>query len=313
MDLFNDKSMEAAFRYARAQTAHYSKSFYLSSAMLPKERRWATYALYGFCRYADNIIDNPRNRSAQELIDEIDYMSNELVIAYHRWESEHPILKPFIWVAQKHGIPIEYPLDLLKGVKMDIQKNRYENFDELYLFCYRVAGVVGLMMTHVLGYKSKDAFFYAEKLGIAMQLTNILRDVQEDKNMNRIYLPMDELEAHGLVTKDVMNERMNGKMKKFMRFQIKRALQYYSEANQGIRLLNTETQFAIYAASRIYEGILKKIEARNYDPFKGRVYVKQGKKFLILLFEIIKTKINQLGELIFPSAYMAGMDDKGKA
>ncbi|MBN2709455.1 MAG: phytoene/squalene synthase family protein [Calditrichaceae bacterium] len=286
-----DKSLEAAFRYARSQTAHYSKSFFFSATFLPKEKRWETYALYGFCRYADNIIDNPRGRTTEELIEEVNSVIREIKIAYRLGESEHPIIKSFIHVAKKRNIPIEYPLELMEGVKMDLTRNRYNNFDELYQFAYRVAGVVGLMMSYVLGYKDESALVYAEQLGVAMQLTNILRDVKEDKEMNRIYLPLDELERFGLTEEDVLSEKMNVRMRRLMKFQVKRAHRYYHEADKGIKMLTPNTQFAIYSASRIYQGILMKIEARNYNPFLGRVFVKQSKKMLILFSEIWKSRI----------------------
>jgi len=282
---------KASFEHARMQTAHYSKSFYISARMLPRERRWATYALYGFCRYADNLIDNPRSRTTKELEEEVNSISKELRRAYRTGESEHPILKPFIIVALRYGIPIEYPLELLKGVLMDIKATRYQTFDDLYLFCYRVAGVVGLMMTYVLGYKSCNAFHYAEKLGIAMQLTNILRDIKEDKNMGRIYLPLEELARFGVSEDDIMNERMTPNFRQLMQFQVERAHQYYEQADKGIPMLERKAQFAIYSASKIYQGILRKIEARDYNSFMGRVFVPQMKKFGILVQEIIATRL----------------------
>ena len=282
---------KASFEHARMLTAHYSKSFYISARMLPRERRWATYALYAFCRYADNMIDNPRSRTTKELEAEVNFISRELKTAYRTGESEHPILKPFIAVALKYGIPIEYPLELLKGVLMDINTTRYKTFDELYLFCYRVAGVVGLMMTYVLGYKSDKAFQYAEKLGIAMQLTNILRDIKEDKNMGRIYLPQEELVHFGVTEDDMINERMTANFRGLMQFQVERAHQYYKEADKGIPMLERKAQFAIYSASKIYQGILRKIEARDYNSFLGRVFVPQMKKIGILLQEIFLTRM----------------------
>ena len=282
---------KASFEHARMLTAHYSKSFYISARMLPRERRWATYALYAFCRYADNMIDNPRSRTTKELEAEVNFISRELKTAYRTGESEHPILKPFVTVALKYGIPIEYPLELLKGVLMDINTTRYKTFDELYLFCYRVAGVVGLMMTYVLGYKSDKAFQYAEKLGIAMQLTNILRDIKEDKNMGRIYLPQEELANFGVSEDDILNERMTTNFRRLMQFQVERAHQYYEEADKGIPMLERKAQFAIYSASKIYQGILRKIEARDYNSFLGRVFVSQVKKIGILLQEIFLTRM----------------------
>jgi len=281
----------AAFQHAKKLTSHYAKSFYFSARILPESKRWATYALYGFCRYADNLIDNPRSRTLDELLMEVDFLEKELQIAYRTGESEHPVVKPFIIVARKYGIPIDYPLDLLKGVKMDLQNTRYETFEDLYVFCYRVAGVVGLMMTHVLGYKDKKAFEYAEKLGIAMQLTNILRDVKEDKEMGRIYLPQEDLRRFGITDDDIMNERMDTKMHRMMQFQVDRARRYYVESDPGVEMLERESQFAIYSASKIYAGILLKIETQDYNPFLGRVFVPQFKKLRILLNEIFWTRL----------------------
>ena len=301
MKFWKKPEHKVSFEHARLLTAHYSKSFYISAKMLPPEKRWATFALYGFCRYADNLIDNPRNRSKEDLIHEVDYLEHEIKCAYESGESEHPIIQPFIYVAKKYEIPMEYSLDLLKGVKMDLTQKRYETFEDLYVFCYRVAGVVGLMMTYVLGYKSDAVFEYAEKLGIAMQLTNILRDVQEDKNMGRIYLPKEDLRRFGLTEDDIMDENMHSKMHDLMKFQIKRAHSYYAGADKGVHFLDRDAQFAIFSSSKIYHGILRKIEARNYNPFLGRVYVSQLKKIGILFREIIRTRI--INPLIMPASY----------
>ncbi len=296
MKFWKQSDFKASFEHVRLLTSHWSKSFYFSARFLPAERRWATYALYGFCRFADNLIDNPRNRSNAELINEVAYFSRELKLAYRSGESEHPIIKPFIVVAKKYGIPVEYPLDLLRGIQMDIEITRYETFDQLYVFCYRVASVVGLMMTHVMGYKDDKAFDYAEKLGVAMQLTNILRDVKEDKEMGRIYLPQEELRQFGITEEDVINEIFNEKFRRFVKFQVDRAHDYYYEANKGISMLNTESQFAIYSASKIYQEILRKIEGRDYNPFLGRVFVPLIKKFAILMQEVLRTRALMLRE-----------------
>jgi len=293
----------AAFEHARLLTEHYSKSFYISAKMLPRERRWATYALYGFCRYADNLIDNPRHRSKDELLHEADFISREIEIAYRSGESEHPILKSFITVAKHYHIPIKYPQELIAGVKMDIQTSRYHTFDELYVFAYRVAGVVGLMMTHVLGYKTDRAFEYAEKLGIAMQLTNILRDIKEDLQLNRIYLPLAEMQQFGVRESDLFQHKMIPALRELMKYQVNRAQRYYDEANPGIKLLRPESRFAIYSASKIYNGILHKIEHRDYNPFLGRVFVPQTKKMVILLQEILRSRLEVIQESLFPAPY----------
>jgi phytoene synthase len=278
------------FKYARELTAYYAKSFYFSAAMLPREKRWATYALYGFCRYIDNLIDTPRPRDIEQVTHELDYLEEEIKIAHRTGESEHPILKPYIAVAKHYNIPMEHGMELIKGVKMDTHKRRYDTFDELYLFAYRVAGVVGLMMTPLLGYNHENALHHAESLGIAMQLTNILRDVKEDKDMGRIYLPLEDIDRFNVNINDIFQERMTDEIRALMKFQVDRAHEYYNDAELGIKMLDRDAQFAIYSASKIYRGILKKIELRNYNPFLGRVFVPQHKKLSIVIGEVLKTK-----------------------
>jgi phytoene synthase len=288
------------FEYAKNLTKDYSKSFYLTARMLPKQQKWATYALYSFCRYVDNLADVPRPRLPQEIRAEMNYISKELKIAYRTGESEHPIISAYILVAKKYNIPLEYPLELLKGVAMDVEIRRYCTFKDLYLFCYRVAGIVGLMMTHVLGYRKKEAFFYAEKLGIAMQLTNILRDIKEDKELDRIYIPIEELRRFGLSEHDFLHEDFTPQMAELMKFQVHRALCYYDLAYPGIKMLEPKVQFAIYSAAKIYRGILTKIQEGDYNPFLGRVYIPFGKKIQILLHEVFRSKLLTVTELLLP-------------
>jgi len=289
----------AQFRYARSLTAHYSKSFYLSTCLLPRHKRWATFALYGFCRHIDNLTDIPRGRSEKEILRELNYLEEELNTAYRTGESEHPIVGPFITVANKHDISQKYPLDLIKGVQMDTKIKRYETFDDLYLFAYRVAGVVGLMMTPVLGYNNSEAMIYAEKLGVAMQLTNILRDVHEDRKMDRIYIPLEEIRMFGLKESDFFEDKISENIRNLIKFQVDRAHQLYDEADRGIKMLDRDAQFAIYSASKIYRGILRKIELQDYNPFQGRVFVPQRKKVQILIHEAVRTRL-------FPQPYPQG-------
>lgn len=297
MNFINDTN-RVQFRFARSLTAHYAKSFYFSAALLPKEKKWATFALYGFCRYVDNLIDHPRERTAAEIKQELDYLRRELEIGYRTGESEHPVLRPFLAVARHYNISKAHPLELIDGVLMDTEKQRYATFDELYLFAYRVAGVVGLMMAPLLGYRNPEAMGHAEKLGIAMQLTNILRDVREDKNMGRIYIPQEELRMFGVSADDILNERMTEEFRNLMKFQTDRAHRYYDEAEDGIRMLDRDAQFAIYSASRIYRGILRKIELRNYNPFLGRVYVSSQRKISIVAGEILRTRALSFATLL---------------
>ncbi len=296
---WKDPELQAQFRFVRALTKRYARSFYLATQFLPVRKRWATYAVYGFCRHADNIVDNPRQRSPEEVKAELRMLSNEISLAYRGGESEHPVVRPFIAVARIYGIPEHYAQELLLGVGMDLELHRYASFDDLYLFCYRVASVVGLMMMHILGFSNPGAGKYAEKLGVAMQLTNILRDIKEDKDNGHIYLPQDEMRRFAVDEEDILRETDSPALRELLRFQIERAEAYYREGEEGIALLDRDARFAICAASTMYRGILEKLAQRNYNPFQGRVYVPAKEKSKIIAREIVRAKLVSLQQLPF--------------
>jgi phytoene synthase len=279
--------LKPAFEYSKLIIEYHAKSFSFASKFLPEYRLWGTYAVYNFCRFADNIIDNPRKRTRKELIDELDNFRIELDLAYKYYESEHPSLKAFIATAKEFNIPKVYADELLNGVEMDLIVNRYDTFEQLYLFCYRVASTVGLMMTYVLGFEGgQKTLDYAEKLGVAMQLTNILRDVADDVKLGRIYIPKQDLDKFGVRIDDILNNEFKSELISLMEFQVKRALVYYNESQTGIDFLHKDSRFAIRTASRIYGEILQKIKSNNYNPFLGRVYVPKKQKIQILLSEL---------------------------
>ncbi len=284
-NLLKDPLLKPHINFSKSIIKHYAKSFYFASVFLPKKKRLATYVIYSFCRYVDNIIDKPRKRTKDELNTELNSIKDELEKANRYSESEHPIIGIFIQVIKQYGIPVEYAFDLIEGVRMDLIYDRYKNFDELYIFCYRVAAVVGLMMTYILGFNDKSALLYAEKLGIAMQLTNILRDVKEDKENGKIYLPLNEIKSFDLTEEDFINERFNDNFRQFIKMQSERAKLFYEESKDGISLLDKDSRFAIYAALRIYREILEEIEKNDFNVLKGRAFVPNLRKLSILLSE----------------------------
>ncbi len=287
-----DKSQEASFAYSKAVIKYYAKSFSFASMFLPKPRRLATYAVYGFCRFVDNIVDSVRSRSESELKKELDCFREELITAYRNGESQHPVLSPFIHTALFYNIPLEEPLELIKGVEMDFSIKRYDTFDELYVFCYRVASVVGLMMSRVFGISDEKYLLNAEQLGIAMQLTNILRDVKEDKDMGRIYLPKEELDRFDISENDVIDENFGSKFREMMQFQIHRAYEYYEKGNSGIKSLDKDCRFAVASASDIYSEILKKLVEQDYNPFISRAAVSKSRKIFLLGKSYLKYKFS---------------------
>ncbi len=280
-----------AREYARLLTRTYSKSFYLATQFMPASRRHDVYAVYGFCRHTDNIVDAPRKRDRDILRNELNAWRDELNRAYVFGESQHPILATFIRTVHARGIPLQLALELIDGVEMDLVHDRYGSFADLRNFCYHVASVVGLMMTHVFGYNDRAAFPYAEDLGIGMQLTNILRDVDEDWRLRgKVYLPLDEMQAFGISVEDIEARRLNTHMKEFLRFQVQRAHSYFENAERGIPMLEKSGQSAVRAASRLYRGILTEIERSGYDIFSRRPVVSRIRKFATLGSMILPSK-----------------------
>jgi phytoene synthase len=173
---------------------------------------------------------------------------------------------------------VRYAEQLIAGVARDVTVHRYGSFEDLAAYCYGVASTVGLMAMHIIGYAGKDAIPYAVKLGVALQLTNILRDVGEDWRSGRLYLPQDELAAYALAEDDIAAGVVDGRWRAFMRFQIDRTRKLYAEALPGIGLLDPDGRFAIGAAAGLYRGILDDIEAHDYDVFSRRAHVSTAGK-----------------------------------
>jgi phytoene synthase len=171
---------------------------------------------------------------------------------------------------RRYHIPRHYALQLIDGVQRDLSQSRYPHFEDLSTYCYGVASTVGLMSMFIVGFKSSEAVPYAIKLGVALQMTNILRDVAEDYQRGRVYLPLDEMEAFGIKEEDLAGGQANERWRKFMRFQVERTRQLYEESWPGIQMLEREGQMAIGAASSLYQGILDVIERNHYDVFRGR-------------------------------------------
>lgn len=276
--------LKLSLKWSREMTRVFSKGFYLSTYLMPSELRRDVFALYGFCRYTDNIGDSPRQRSMEEIFHELNHWRDELRSAYKSGESQNPIMNAFVHVALEKKIPLSLPLELVDGVQSDIQTESYPDFNSLRKFCYQVASVVGVMMTYVIGYHDEEAFRHAESLGIAMQLTNILRDINEDWELHRkIFLPADEMERFGVKPGDIAAGKVTGNFVKLMRFEIDRARGYYHDAHRGIGLLARRGRPSIRAAAEIYSSILTEIERRNYDVFSSRPVVALPKKVSIML------------------------------
>ena len=267
-------------RVCRRITRQYAKTFYFASACLPRETRRHAYAVYGFCRWADNGVDE-----ASDLADatrKVEQARRVLESAYGDRSVPHG-LEAFRRTVRERTIPKPLFDALLDGMAMDLSTTRYTDFAALDLYCYRVAGVVGLMMTHVFGFKGEQCLPRALALGTAMQLTNILRDIAEDWSRGRLYLPQDELAAAGITEAQIAEGQCDSRFRDFMRDQIARARGYYAESESGIPdLIGASSRLTVRVMGRLYGGILAAIERLDYDVFRSRAYVPRRTKLATL-------------------------------
>ncbi|UCG25026.1 MAG: squalene/phytoene synthase family protein [Chloroflexota bacterium] len=271
-DTADAELLQQAHDHCEAITAFHSRSFYMASSLLNVEQRRAVRALYAFCRTSDDIVDDHAG-DASNLLQT--WRERSLT-----WQPPSHDLVAFAWAdaRARHDIPQRYAEQLIDGVARDMVQSRYETFEDLTTYCYGVASTVGLMSMHIIGYESEEAVRYAIKLGVALQLTNILRDVAEDWERGRLYLPLDELKEFGLSEADLEAGIVDDRWREFMKFQIARARQIYEESWPGIQILDASGRFAIAAAATFYRAILDDIEAHDYDVFTRRAHVgKWGK------------------------------------
>ncbi|HET7089854.1 MAG TPA: squalene/phytoene synthase family protein [Anaerolineae bacterium] len=270
------KLLERAYARCESITAAHSRSFYLASGLLPADKRRAVRALYAFCRVSDDIVDCPGGDAAATLA----------AWRQHALAAEPPAsdLVALAWADTRlrYRIPIRYVEQFLDGVARDVRQKRYRTFEELAEYAYGVASTVGLMSMHIIGFAGREALPYAIKLGVALQLTNILRDVGEDWRAGRLYLPAEELARFGLAESDVAAGRVDDRWREFMRYQIERNRRLYAEAWPGIKLLHPDGRFAIATAGELYRAILADIEAHDYDVFTRRAHVSGPRKLLNL-------------------------------
>jgi len=284
----NDKKIRLGFQKARDITKRFAKTFYLASLFLPKEKKYASYAVYAICRLSDETVDNSASLDQNNRLQEIELKISQ---AYTEKQISDPLLASFSQTVNKYKIPKEYFEALTRGMHMDLEIKRYKDFSSLYEYCYRVAGVVGLIMLKIFGYKDNSAEGPAVKLGVAMQLTNILRDIKEDLNRGRIYLPWDEMSRFNISEQQLSAGDVDEKLKEFLRFQIKRCRQFYYDSLQGIKLINSPLcRFVVLCMKEVYSGILEKIEKNNYDVFTVRAQVGKLRKAGIILKILLEKK-----------------------
>lgn len=280
--------LKNAYAECRAITRHHAKTFYMATRFLPNHKQRGIFAIYSLCRYIDDLVDEAEDLVEKKKLTErgikrkLAIWKQKLRDTYEGRSHDNTILIAFSDVLRRYHIPIEMPFELMEGVTMDLFKNRYETFEELYDYSFKVASIVGLMTSQVFGYETREALSYAVDLGIAMQLTNILRDVGEDLNRDRIYLPKEDLNRFNVTEQDLFNHSLNDNIIELLAFQIERTRRYYERSDKGIALLSTDSRLPVHLARQNYSRILDKIEANNYNVFEMRAYLNATEKLSIL-------------------------------
>lgn len=263
-------------------------NFLLPILFLPPPKREAIETIYAFCRYSDDIVDEEAD--VKEKYHRLLVWTNELQLAL-QGVSRFAILNRLVSVIQKFHIPTQHFLDLLKGMEMDLVKNRYETFGELEQYCYRAASTVGLICAEVFGYHHERTKQYAVNLGIALQLTNILRDIKTDAKKGRIYLPKEDLRQFGYSEEELMNSVYNDRFRALMKFECERAHTYYRTAKSCLAEEDKPLFTAARAMGNIYYLLLLRIERANYDVFSKRIRLGSPVKFLVAMILRLRNKL----------------------
>ena len=267
-----------AYAHCQRITKAEAKNFYYAFVTLPKPRRRAIYAAYAFCRLCDDIADEPLP------IDEKLRRLREVEDALEGAKSGHPegpVYQALAHAVQEYAIPWEDLVEVIRGVEMDLTVTRYQTFDELRSYCYRVASIVGLICIQVCGYSDPKAREYAVDLGLAMQLTNILRDIREDAELGRVYLPQEELARFGYSEQQLLAGEINESFAKLMEFQVARARDYFQRGKRLLRLLPIRTRACPAVLGGIYSRILDRIEGVGYDVFERRISLPPREKLFL--------------------------------
>ncbi len=293
-------SLDDAYELCRQITAKYARTFYLGTLLMPEAKRRAIWAIYAWCRRTDELVDGPGARfTTPETLDLWEGYLESIFAGTPLEDSDVAMVD----TVKRFSLDIQPFRDMISGQRMDLYRSRYQTFEDLELYCYRVAGTVGLMSLPVMGIapvvrsspwetsEPSDPSAEAVALGIANQLTNILRDVGEDARRGRIYLPLEELALFDYTEEDLLNGVVDERWQQLMRFQIQRARKFYVKAEKGILALNPDARWPVWSATMLYSQILDAIERNEYDVFRQRAVVPRFRKMISLPLAWLRAQV----------------------
>jgi phytoene synthase len=282
--------LEQSYQECKRLNALHGKTYYLATLLLPKSKRPPVHALYGFARYADEIVDDLASTlSPQEKADALRTWGDSVLADLRRGESDDLIGRALVDTVKKYSIPPDYFDAFMTSMEMDLTVTRYQTYDDLMKYVYGSAVVIGLEMLPILGYNDERAIEAATALGTAFQLANFIRDIDEDIERGRIYMPLDDLARFGVDEKMLLARRLTPEITEAIKFQIARVRELQAVAEAGIQYLDPISRPCIRAASELYCGIVDEIEANGYDVFTQRATTSQWRRMRVAGIAFIQT------------------------
>jgi phytoene synthase len=276
-------SLENSYTYCERLARRAARNFYYGFRLLPRPKRLALCALYAYMRRVDDLADTPGEVETKRRLLAEWRRRTERAIAGHR--DDEPLWPALADTLEKYLIPPRYLLDVVAGAEMDLESCDYRTFGDLRRYCYHVAGAVGLVCVHVFGFSDPRAKELAEEMGIAFQLTNILRDLGQDYRMGRVYLPREDFERFGCRPEEFARQTApQGALAEMLRFEARRAWEFYERAWTLVPLVGEDSRRALWALARIYSGVLEEVERRGFDVFSSRARLRAAEKIAILFW-----------------------------
>ncbi len=290
-----DPRLRSSYQECKKLNSKHGKTYYLATLLLPKEKRPYVHALYGFARYADEIVDDLASQLSDiEKTEKLNTWGDQVLADLKSGNSQDPIAAALVDTVTKFEIPISYFEAFLHSMKMDLTVTEYHSYEDLYEYVYGSAAVIGLQMVSILGTESvgefENAKIAAEKLGVAFQLANFIRDVGEDLERGRVYLPVTELQSHGVTRQMLENRFVTPQIKSALKEQIARVRNLQLESMPGIELLSAKSRECIKAASELYCGIVDEVEKIDYEVFDKRAKTSTLRRMKVALPAYLRSK-----------------------
>ena len=276
-------SLEESYRHCRTIARKRARNFYYSFLLLDKPQRDGMCAIYAFMRECDDLSDDPSATDKTKLAGAIALWRVQLDSALQGRFSSDPVWPAFHDTVQRYGIPHRFFHEMIEGITSDLESRQIQTYEELYRYCYQVASVVGLTIIYIFGFSNTRALLLAEKCGIAFQLTNILRDVREDAELGRVYLPAEDLHRFGVPVEQLRSGLEDAQFRALMQWEANRARAYYAESEPLLAMIHPKSRRSLWALRAIYLTLLAKLERANFDVLTRRINVPTLAKVLLLL------------------------------